>query len=93
MTTIAPILLLAFVYVMLVEFVRALNWSDHLKKRKPLSCDACMVSWAVLLDQLWRSAVVKADVDFALTVAAGGLALLLLGALKHWRGLSLSPPE
>ena len=76
--------------VFLIEFIRALPWPDGVKQRKPLVCDACMVGWLALA-YAWGAAVFG-SLDPEQLFSSAGIALLLLALLKHWKGLSLTPP-
>lgn len=76
-----------------VEFVRACPWPKRWLAVKPLSCDACMTGWMLIAVAHWELALNDTwplDSYYPIT---GAFALLLLALLKHWRGLSLLPPE
>lgn len=84
---------LALWVTFVVEFVRVLPWPKAWLTRKPLSCDACCVGWALIVAAHWdwvQGSGWPTDARYPIT---GALALLLLALLKHWRGLSLLPPE
>lgn len=90
----ADALLLTFVVV----FVRALPWSEPLKRKKPLACDACMVGWGLIAWKAERMAVYTwvggAPPPLWTTVlTTGGIALLLLALYGYWKGSNFNPPE
>ena len=92
--TFAHVLGLGLGMVFVVEFIRAFPWPERWRKQKPLSCDVCMTGWSLIAYAHWSWAVEDrhpfAQPDL---LTAGTLTLLLLALLKHWRGLSLLPPE
>lgn len=87
---------LAFSLAYVVQFVRAMPWSESAKAAKPLACDACMVGWASIAAGI-ALGTQTANVAFVLfhVVPAAGVALLILAFLARRRvaPVTLDPPE
>lgn len=86
------VLLLALTQIAAISLVRALPWPDEWKRRRPLSCDACMGFWtSVGLSALlagitnWQTALLHAG-------PALGLSLLALAWLERLRPSAPPPP-
>lgn len=84
---------LALWVTFVVEFIRACPWPKRWLSVKPLSCDVCMTGWALIAVAHWELVQGTGWLTDARYPIAGAFALLLLALLKHWRGLSLLPPE
>lgn len=85
---------LALGKVFTVAFIRALPFPAAWFHRKPLSCHACMVGWLLLVE---FALVLRGSLEhWALTLASGGLAVLLLALLQRLSLLpstEMKPPE
>jgi len=69
-----------------VVFTRAIPWPRELLRRKPFSCDACMVGWLLIVTAAGLAP--KMTVGWLLwhIPAAGGFALLFVALQAKWRG-------
>jgi hypothetical protein len=67
-----PALLLALLFVALIELTRALPWPASFRQAKPLSCDVCMACWSGIAASLCEF---RPPLECG---AAAGLALLAL---------------
>ncbi len=75
-----PVALFALLYIFLITFTRAMPWPPRWLARKPLSCDACMVGWTVLLHWTTRPVLtwlLPTPTVFQLLVSGGGTLLVL----------------
>jgi len=77
-----------------VTFVRALPWPDEWQKHKPLSCDACMVGWALIalvLAQLFGSHTAWSIRGIGELLATGGCSMLFVALYGYWKGPAVAP--
>lgn len=78
-------ILFGFAVVFVVGFLRALPWPEAWKRRKPLSCNACMTGWCLIMAGLVGGFTPG-------LLAAGGVAYVLLSWQSSW-GEAMGPPE
>lgn len=82
----------AFTLLFAIELFRALPWSEKAKAARPISCDACMVSWgsvALAALYVWQLSGVMALFHVPCTA---GVTIMLFALLRHWKSTELIPP-
>lgn len=78
---------LASIFVMVIELVRALPWPKEWLQRKPLACDVCMSGWSGIA---WAVGQGFTPLSIFEGASAAGLCLLVLIVLVTPRR---GPPE
>lgn len=69
------VVVIAALFVMVIELARALPWPKSWTQRKPLSCDVCMSGWSGIAWALGQSLTPASIFE---GVSAAGLCLLAL---------------